>query len=157
MTITPIYKAAALGFFRSSAFFVCAVVAFSRREDKTGTILLMLVFLVDVASYHMLQALTITTESVYSRVWGDTLTNRLFYEKLFDKIRDREQVDVPLLFKEATKDAAADVETFLKDSTLWAEWGWFKKKLAGVWSFVWLWISYGLFYGAAGIIGGSIR
>lgn len=26
-----------------------------------------------------------------------------------------------------------------------------------VWSFVWLWTSYGLFYGAAGIIGGSIR
>ena len=87
MTATPIYRAFALGIFRSSVFFICAVIAFSQREDRTGTILVTLVFLIDVASYHILQVITISTEGVYTRVWRDTLTNRLFYERLFEKFR----------------------------------------------------------------------
>jgi hypothetical protein len=157
MTATPIYRAFALGLFRSSVFFVCAVVAFSQREDRTGTILLMIVFLLDVASYQIVQVVTISNESVYARVWADTLTNRLFYEKLFDKIREREYVDVDALFKEATKSSAADVKVFLKDTTVWSEWGGFKQTLAGSWSFLWLWISYGIFYGIAGWMGTAMR
>jgi hypothetical protein len=91
MTATPIYRAFALGLFRSSVFFICAVVAFSQRRDRSGTILLMIVFLLDVASYQIVQVVTISNESVYARVWADTLTNRLFYEKLFEKIRERER------------------------------------------------------------------
>ena len=82
MTATPIYRVFALGFFRSSVFFICAVIAFSQREDRTGAILLMLVFLIDVASYQILQVITISNETVYARVWKDTLTNRLFYVKM---------------------------------------------------------------------------
>ena len=52
----------------------------------------MIVFLIDVASYQILQVVTISNETVYVRVWKDTLTNRLFYEKLFERIRDRENV-----------------------------------------------------------------
>jgi hypothetical protein len=157
MTTTPIYKALALGFFRSSVFFICATIAFSEREDRTGSILLMLVFLVDVASYQILQVVTISAEGLYTRVWRDTLTNRLFYEKLFEKIRDREQVDVDALFKDASARSTEDINGFLKDTTVWSEWGGFKKTMMGIWSFLWLWISYAIFYGIAGWIGQSIR
>jgi hypothetical protein len=153
MIATPAYRVFALGFFRSSVFFVCAVIAFSQREDRTGTILLMIVFLIDVASYQILQVITISNETVYARAWKDTLTNRLFYEKLFEKIRDRENVDVDSLFKEATIRSTEDINTFLKDTTVWSEWGKFKQALMGVWSFLWLWISYAIFYGIAGWIG----
>jgi hypothetical protein len=157
MTATPIYRTFALGLFRSSVFFICAVVAFSQREDRTGTVLLMIVFLLDVASYQIVQVVTISAESVYARVWADTLTNRLFYEKLFEKIRAHEHVDVDVLFKEATKSSAVDVKVFLKDTTVWSEWGGFKQTLAGIWNFLWLWISYGIFYGIAGWMGTAMR
>jgi len=157
MTATPIYRVFALGFFRSSVFFICAVIAFLQREDRTGTILLMLVFLIDVASYQILQVVTISNETVYARVWKDTLTNRLFYEKAFDKIRDREHVDVDSLFKEATLGSTADVKAFLKDTTVWSEWGGFKQALMGMWSYLWLWISYAIFYGIAGWIGEGMK
>src|SRR5258708_27843114 len=109
MTATPIYRAFALGFFRSSVFFICAVIAFSQREDRTGTILLMVVFLIDVASYQIIHVITISTEGVYARVWKDTLTNRFFYEKLFDKIRDRGHIDVDMLFKDGTARSVPDI------------------------------------------------
>ncbi len=157
MTATPIYRAFALGFFRSSVFFICAVIAFSQREDRTGTILLMVVFLIDVASYQIIQVITISTEGVYARVWKDTLTNRFFYEKLFDKIRDREHIDVDMLFKDATARSVQDINMFLKDTTVWSEWGGFKKTMMGLGSFLWLFISYGTFYGIAGWIGESMR
>jgi hypothetical protein len=157
MTVTPIYRAFALSLFRSSVFFICAVIAFSERENRTGTILLMLVFLVDVVSYQIIQVLTISAEGVYTRVWRDTLTNRFFYEKLFEKIRGREHVDVDALFKDASVRSAQDINAFLKDTTVWSEWGGLKKTMMGIWSFVWLWISYAIFYGIAGWIGESIR
>jgi hypothetical protein len=153
MVPTPIYGAVALGLFRSSVFFFVAVAAFAQREDRTGTILTTLVFLIDVATYHVLQVLIVTTEGVYTRVWKDTLTNRFFYECLFEKIRDREHVDVDALFKEARVRSTEDIKTYLNDTTFWFGWGGFKKTLMGVWSFTWLWISYALFYGAAGWIG----
>jgi hypothetical protein len=135
----------------------CAAIAFSEREDRTGTILRMLVFLVDVASYQILQVVTISAEGVYTRIWRDTLTNRLFYEKLFEKIRDREHVDVDALFKDASVRSTGDINAFLKDTIVWSEWGGFKKTMMGTWSFLWLWISYAIFYGVAGWIGQSIR
>jgi hypothetical protein len=118
MTTTPIYKAFALTFFRSTVFFICAVIAFSEREDRTGTILLMLVFLIDVASYQVIQVVAISTEGVYTRVWRDTLTNRLFYERLFEKFRDREHVDVDALFKDASVRSTEDINVFLKETTI---------------------------------------
>jgi hypothetical protein len=157
MTATPIYKAFALGVFRSSVFFICAVIAFTQREDRTGTILVTLVFLIDVASYHIIQVITISTEGVYTRVWRDTLTNRLFYERLFEKIRGHEDVDVDFLFKEASTRLAQDIKAFLKDTTVWSEWGGFKQTMMGIWSFLWLWISYAIFYGIAGLIGESMH
>jgi hypothetical protein len=75
---------------------------------------------------------------------------------LFDKIRDGEHVDVDLFFKEATASAAEDIKTFLNDTTIWSQWAGFRQLLMGVWSFAWLWISYGLFYGIAGWIGGVV-
>jgi len=113
----------------------------------------MLVFLIDVASYIIMQVVTISTESVYARVWRDTLTNRFFYERLFEKLRDRDHVDVDALFKDATVRSAEDIKVFLKDTTVWFEWGRFKQTMAGIWSFLWLWISCAIFYGVAGLIG----
>jgi hypothetical protein len=71
-----------------------------------------LVLLVDVASYHILQVITISTEGLYARVWRDTLTNRIFYENVFEKIRDREPVEVDLLFKNASARSAEDIKFF---------------------------------------------
>ncbi len=107
-------------------------------------------FLIDVASYHLLQVTVISTGSVYTRVWRDTLTNRFFYQRLFEDFRDRQHVDVEaLVIKEATARSTEDIKTYIKDATFWSEWGGFRKTLMGVWSFIWPWISYGLFYGAA--------
>jgi hypothetical protein len=123
MVRIPAYRAVALGFFRSSVFFVVAVAAFAQREDRTGTILTTLVFLIDVATYHLLQVMVISNESVYSRVWRDTLANRFFYQKLLEDFRDRQHVDVEALFKQATARSGEDIKTYPRDATFWSEWG----------------------------------
>ena len=41
---------------------------------------------------------------------------------LFDKIRNREHVDVELLLKEATASAAGDTKAFLNDTTICSQW-----------------------------------
>jgi hypothetical protein len=45
----------------------------------------------------------------------------------------------------------------LKEKTIWAEWGGFKKTLAGIGYFLWFWISYGIFYGIAAFLGSFLR
>jgi len=93
---------------------------------------------------------------LHSRLEGHPYQS-VFYERLFEKIRDREHVDVDLLFKDASTRSAQDIKVFLKDATVWSEWGGFKQTMMGIWSFLWLWISYAIFYGIAGLIGESMR
>jgi hypothetical protein len=151
------YRAFALGFFRSSVFFFLAAGAFAEADIHTRSILVSTVFVLDVASWHLSQVILIAADSVYNRVWHDTLSNRLFYEKLFDRIRDKAHVDVPEIFKEGTVAARKDIENYLMDETVWYNWGWFKKTALGIGSFLWMWISYGIFYGIAGALGSSMR
>jgi hypothetical protein len=53
--------------------------------------------------------------------------------------------------------AREDIERFARDGTIWFEWGAFKKTMAGIGCFLWFWISYGIFYGIAGVVGSSIK
>lgn len=155
--VTAPHRAIALGLFRSSVFFFFAVGAFSESDPRTRTILVSLVFVLDATSWHLSQVALIAADGVYSRFWHDMLSNRFFYERLLDKFRDKEFVDVQALFKEGTVAAREDIKKYLTDETAWYQWGWFKRTLAGTWSFAWMWISYGIFYGLAGALGTSMR
>jgi hypothetical protein len=52
MTPVPFHKAAAIGLFRTSVFFVFAIAAFAESDKHTQTLLLTVVFLLDVISWH---------------------------------------------------------------------------------------------------------
>lgn len=153
------HRLAALGLFRSSVFFVVAVGAFAERSQHTQTILLTVIFLLDVASWHMLQAIFVAADQTYNKVWGDTLSDRLFIERLFNEVRGGfgGKIDVEALRLETQKEAAADLLSFVKSNTLWAEWGWFKRAAMGAGHFAWYWISYAIFYGFAAFFGSAIR
>ena len=149
------YRTYALGAFRWSVFFIFAVVAFSERDAHTRTILVTIVFLLDVISWHLCLVMDLTGAAVYNQVWFDTLTNRFTLEKLADKVKYKQSIEVPALIKEGLDAARQDLERFVRDGTYWHEWGGFKKTMHGVGYFVWWWISYGLFYGAAAFLSGN--
>lgn len=95
--------------------------------------------------------------TVYNRIWHDTLSNRLAFEKMVEHYRSQRTIDVGEIVKEGTVAAREDLATFLRDSTVWFEWGWFRKTLMGTGHFLWFWISYGIFYGLAGALGSALR
>ncbi|MGL3109564.1 hypothetical protein [Bradyrhizobium sp. BR 1432] len=78
-------------------------------------------------------------------------------EKLLNRVRDRQPIEFEQISQEGTRAATEDVNTFLKDNTLWSEWGGFRKGLLGLGYYLWFWLQYDLFYGAAGWIGSSLR
>jgi hypothetical protein len=155
MTPVAVHRAAALGAFRSSVFFLFAVAACAESNTQTRTLLLTVVFLLDVVSWHLCEAINLNGHLVYNQTWFNTLADRFIFEKLLDRFRDRQHIDFQEITKEGTKLASADVEVYLKDNTIWAEWGWLKKTLAGAGYFLWFWISYGIFYGIAAFIGST--
>jgi hypothetical protein len=120
-------------------------------------LLLTIVFLLDVISWHICEVTNINGHLVYNQTWFNVLADRFILEKLLDRLRDRQYVDFQEITKEGTKAAAADVELFLKEKTVWAEWGGLKKTLAGIGYFLWFWISYGIFYGIAAFLGSFLR
>jgi hypothetical protein len=144
MIPTATHKAAAVGLFRSSVFFIFAVGAFAERDQHTSTLLATGVFLLDVASWNLSQVLTISANEAYNRAWFNTLADRFIFEKLLDRFRNQEHVDFQEIVKEGTVAAREDVQLSLRDNTVWAEWRWFKKSLAGVGYYLWFWISYGI-------------
>jgi hypothetical protein len=153
----PAHRVFALGAFRTTLFFFIATAAFAETDAHTRAILVLLVFVIDAASWHLAEIVLFSGNSVYNRVWHDTLSTRFFYEKVFDRIRAGERVDVLELFKEGAASAQEDLGKFLDDTTVWYQWGGFRKTLLGVGSFLWMWASYGIFYGVAGIIGSALR
>jgi hypothetical protein len=157
--VTPIalHRTYALGAFRWSVFFVFAIAAFSERDAHTRSILVAVVFLLDVVSWHLCEAVSIVGNSIYQHVWFDTLTNRFVFEKATDRVKRGQPVDVPALIKEGTAAAVEDLERFVRDGTYSAGWGGFKKTLHGIGYFLWWWISYGIFYGLAAVVGESMR
>jgi len=157
MTPLPPHRSLALGIFRQSAFFIFAIAAFAERDEHTRTLLTVSVFLLDVVSWHLSEVVAFYTHSVYNRVWHDTLTNRFLLEYLSDRIKAKQHIDVPALVKESTAAAKEDIARYLRDSTVWFEWGRFRKFLLGLGQFLWYWIGYGIFYGIAGAIGTSLR
>ncbi|MGL3104910.1 hypothetical protein [Bradyrhizobium sp. BR 1432] len=112
MTPVSVHKAAATGLFRTSVFFVLAVAAFAERDDHTRTLLLVVVFLLDIVSWHLCQVVNINGSLVYNQTWFNVLADRFIFEKLLDRFRDREHIDFQEIIKEGTKSASADVELF---------------------------------------------
>jgi hypothetical protein len=157
MTPVATHKAAALGAFRSSVFFIFAVAAFMERDQHTATVLITAVFLLDVASWHLCEVVSMTGNIVYNQTWLNVLANRFITQNILEKFRDRQTIDFETIVQEGTKAAGADVAVFLKDHTMWSEWGTFKKSLAGIGLFLMHWVSYGIFYGIAGTIGTALR
>lgn len=157
MTPVATHKAIALGSFRSSVFFIFAVASFMERDPHTATVLLTAVFLLDVASWHLCEVVTMTGNIVYNQTWFNVLANRFITQGIMERFRDRQNIDFETIVQEGTKAAAADVLVFLKDNTFWSEWGSFRRGLIGLGLFLWYWISYGIFYGIAGAIGTALR
>jgi hypothetical protein len=102
MAALPTYKAGAIGIFRGSVFFVFAIAAFAERDQHTSTILAAAVFLLDVASWHICTVSGVGTESLYDRLWFNTLTNRFTFEKILDRFRDGEHIDFEAITKESS-------------------------------------------------------
>jgi hypothetical protein len=157
VTPIPAHKAFALGAFRSSVFFFFAIAAFTENDQHTRTILITGVFLLDVASWHLCEVMNITGNIVYNQTWFNVLANRFIFQKVLERFRDREHIDFESIVKEGTKAAGEDIAVYLKDTTNWSEWGVFKKTVAGIGHFLWYWISYGIFYGIAGVIGTTLK
>lgn len=118
-----------------------------------------MVFLLDVISWHLCQVVTVAAEAGYNKGWFNTLSDRIFLENLFDRVRDGSgsRLDIETLRRESAKDAVEDINKFLRENTVWSEWGWLKKALLGVGHFAWYWISYGVFYGAAAVLGSALK
>jgi hypothetical protein len=110
-----------------------------------------------VASWHLCEVMNITGNVVYNQTWFNVLANRLITQKILEKFADRQHIDFDSIVQEGTEAARADIATYLKDNTLWSEWGTFKRSMAGAGLFLWFWISYGIFYGIAGFIGSAIK
>lgn len=157
--MTPIasHRLYALGAFRWSVFFFFAIAAFSERDGHTRSILAATLFVLDVVSWNICEAISLTGGALYNHVWLDTLTNRFILEKLADRVKLGQPVEVPVLIQESRVAAKEDVEDFVRANTIWADWGGFKKTLHATGYFVWWWVSYGIFYGTAGAIGQAIR
>jgi hypothetical protein len=98
-----------------------------------------------------------SARTAFAIAFGDTLTHRFFYEYLLDRVKSKQNIDVPELIKESTTAANEDIARYLRDGTVWYEWGGFRKSLLGVGHFIWYCLSYGIFYGIAGAIGTSMR
>jgi hypothetical protein len=83
MSVTPIalHRASAVGAFRWTVFFFVAIAAFAQRDEKTGTILATLVFLIDVVSWNLGELIAATTVASSNQQWHSTLTDRLIFEK----------------------------------------------------------------------------
>src|SRR5262249_60115602 len=85
--------------------------------------------------------------------WKDRLTNRIFYKLLFQEIRDGSgaHIDVDDLFRLASEEAGADIKRASDESDAEAgflgttAWHWF----GGIISFLWLAVSFWLYYGSA--------
>lgn len=152
-----IQRTFAIGVFRSSVFFFCAIAAFSESDARTRTILITMVFLIDVATWYLANVATILSESVYTRSWSNTLADRFFIDHTLENVRDGIALDPESLRLISSKEAVSDVEKFLSDTTVWFHWGWFKKTLHGIGYFLWFWISYGVFYAIAGALGSMAR
>lgn len=157
MTPLAMHRAFALGMFRSSVFFVLAVVAFAERDSNTQTILLTLVFLIDVVSWHLCQIIYWASEGVYNRVWANTLQDRFFVDGILEDVRAGAGVNVEHQRKESMRQTREDLENFVEGATIWFRWGGFRKTLLGIGHFLWFWISYALFYGCAAFVGGAFR
>lgn len=159
MIITPpsIWKAAAHGLFRWSAFFATAVAATALLDKQIGLTCLFLIFIIDVATANLIRTHSLLTDELYRRQWHDTLTDRFFYELTFERIRLGEQIYPDSLFKEATKLAEEDIIKYQKDSMISAEIGGLGKTITSVGTYVWQWVSYGTFYGIAWFVGAILR
>lgn len=145
MKLLAIHRAFALGMFRSSVFFVLAVIAFKQSDPKTQTILLTVVFLLDVVSWHLCQVIEMSAEGVYNRVWIDTLQDRFFIDGLLEDVRAGLGVNVAHQREESSRQTREDVERFAESATLWFRWGGFRKTLLGIAYFLWFWLSYAIF------------
>lgn len=153
MIALPPHRAIALGLFRSSVCFFAATAAFAESDLRTRSILVTIIFVLDALSWHLCEVIMFSGNSVYNRVWHDTLSNRLAFEKLVERYRSQQQIDVGEVVKEGTASAREDIAVYLRDTVVWYDWGWFKKTLMGAGHFLWFWVSYGIFYGLAGVLG----
>ena len=148
-----IWKAWAHSIFRLIAFFFLAFSAAAIRDEKLSEVCFLLIVAIDIASQSVVQAAGLAADTVYARQWHDTLTNRFFYEKLIEAVRAGRHVDVDEMFKEATVAARADIKIYDDDQAFKSELGGFSKAAISIWTFVWQWLRFGCFYGAAYALG----
>lgn len=101
----------------------------------------------------------IASSGNYNQTWLNTLSDRIYFDHVLEAVRGGQgaRIDPESLRQEAAKEASNDITRYLRDETVWFEWGGFKKTAVGVGYFVWYWISYGIFYGIAGVVGSSLR
>lgn len=129
MVPLPPHRAYALGFFRSSVCFALAVGAFAQDDPKTRAILITLLFAIDALSWHLIEYTSYATNSVYNRVWHDTLSNRMAMEALVETYRAGGQINIGGLVKEGTEAARLDIEKFFRENTAWYDWAGSKRPL----------------------------
>lgn len=157
MTPTPLHKILALVVFRNSVFFVVAAVAFGQPDPTVRAICTTLVFLIDVATWWMFQAMTMAITSVHNSIWKYILTDRFIFRDAIGAIHSGTRFDHDAIEREALKDAIADINKSLNDNTIWNEWGAGWKALLGAGLFIWYWVRYGIFYLFAYMAGAALR
>lgn len=151
MAPVEIWKAYAYGTFRWGLFFVIAVIL-ANESQKFGATGFFLLMALDAGTQGIGYVNAMSANALYGRVWHNTLTDRIFFQEMYLQLKDRQNIDPELLFKESSKRAISDIVKSQADEGLdlgsWAKFG------IAVWTFFWHLLRFALFYGAAAALGG---
>ncbi len=132
------------------------VAAFYYFPRETAYWVLWFVLFIEIVSSVLADSFKYEIGVLKRKLWADTLTNRIFYELVFERFRDKELVDVDELFKEATRRAVADIKNFEADSEVPIRLG-LTSKPSVLRSFVLQALGTALLFGAAAFVGSYLR
>ena len=136
---------------------VWLIIATCASKGQLGVAAGLVVAAVDIVAGSLFTGIALVLNEQSRRDWMDRLTNRCFYTILFQELRDGRSasVDVDELFQLAAKEALADIKRAGDDSAIQAgfldtkAWHW----IGGILLFLWLSVSFGLYYGSALYLG----
>lgn len=133
------------------------IIAMCAAYGKPGIAAGLVVAAVDIIGGGNSLAVAVFLNEKSRKDWMDRLTNRCFYKLLVEEVRAgrSNNIDVDELFKAASQEAVEDIKRADHDAsmevgvfgTTW--WLWF----GGVVSFLWKFVSFGLYYGSALYLG----
>lgn len=146
------------GLFRLVAIWL--IVAACMQYGQAGRAAALVIIAFDILILGLHKAVVLSVAEQTRTNWYERLTNRIFYKLFFDHLRadGAKSIDIDDLFREASKDARADLAKADEDSRLDAGlfdktgWHWF----GGAVNFVSMTVGKALYYGSAMAAGATL-